>query len=189
MNRQLNPAGTSPRTSRAVLSLAPALARPEILPRRRTPMRANRPPRSRASRYGKASNRSRACGLDLSAPPISIRGNDFRIRRQARGKFRPSKEPGRQRPSGRRQSGPFCPQNQESQFYPGCVVEPISPANSLLTGKNTGKISVSSPFAEDGREFAIESQTLTPDFPINQSREFEQPLQGVTCSEQGNSWR
>jgi hypothetical protein len=57
--------------------------------------------------------------------------------------------------------------------------EPVSPANSLVTGKNTGKISVSARSAEPERKFAGQNQILTAEFPVNRNREFDKTLQGI----------
>jgi len=65
-----------------------------------------------------------------------------------------------------------------------------SPANqsprqdSLLTGKNTGNFSVSARSAQFDRKSASGNQRLTTEFPVNQNREFDLGLQGISGHEQ-----
>jgi hypothetical protein len=67
--------------------------------------------------------------------------------------------------------------------------EPVSSANSLLTGKNTGNFSDSARFEESDRKVAAGNQRLTAEFPMNQNREFDWSLQGIAGPEQGIGWR
>jgi hypothetical protein len=67
--------------------------------------------------------------------------------------------------------------------------EPVSPPNSLLTGKNTGNFSVSARFAERDRKFAARNQRLTTEFPMIPNREFDEGPQGIVLLEQGICWR
>ena len=63
--------------------------------------------------------------------------------------------------------------------------EPVSPANSLLTGKRTGNFFVSARFNEFDRKFTVSNQSFTAVFPMNRSREFDGCLQGIWTAPTG----
>jgi hypothetical protein len=64
--------------------------------------------------------------------------------------------------------------------------EPVSAANSLLTGKLTGNFAKSGHRSQFGRSINARSQGLTAEFPTQQNREFSNAYQGIFFGEQGN---
>src|SRR5215470_5849235 len=74
---------------------------------------------------------------------------------------------------------------------PDCVAddavtyEPVSAANSLLTGKLTGNFAKSGHPSEFSCSITAPIQCLTAEFPTQLNREFPNAYQGIVFKEQG----
>jgi hypothetical protein len=66
------------------------------------------------------------------------------------------------------------------------ICEPVSAANSLLTGKLTGNFAKSGHPSQFARPINARSQSLTSQFPTQQNREISNAYQGIFFGEQGN---
>jgi hypothetical protein len=63
--------------------------------------------------------------------------------------------------------------------------EPVSECNSLLTGKNTGKIEETAPSLPAPQPLRPENWGLLPAFPAHANREFAEAKQGTLVEDQG----
>jgi hypothetical protein len=64
--------------------------------------------------------------------------------------------------------------------------KPVSAADSLLTGKNTGNFFIFYDSAILIVDSASQIQRLAAEFPMNRNREVSRSLQGIMRREQGN---